>query len=62
MGKGLKYGVMEDDLTLGGEHTMQHTGDVSQNRTLETYVMLFTNVSLVHLIQKEKIHPFPKII
>ena len=35
-GKGVKYMVMEGDLTLGGGHTMQHTGDVSQNYALET--------------------------
>ena len=27
--KGVKYMVMEEDLTLGGKHTMQYTDDVS---------------------------------
>ena len=28
-GKGVKYMLAEDDLTLGGEHTMQYTDHVS---------------------------------
>ena len=27
--KGVKYMVMEEDLTLGGRHAVQYTGDVS---------------------------------
>ena len=33
--KGVKYRVMEEDLTLGGKHTMQCTDDVSEKCTLE---------------------------
>ena len=35
--------VMEDDLTLGGKHTMQHTDHVSQKCTLETYAIFLIN-------------------
>ena len=37
-------------LTLGGEHTTQYTDDASQNCTLETYIISFTNVIPLHLI------------
>ena len=37
--------VMEDNLTLGGEHTMQCTDDVSQKCIHETYIILLTNVT-----------------
>ena len=40
---------MEDDLTLGGRHTMQYTDDVLQNSTVETYVILLTNVNPINL-------------
>lgn len=29
--------MMEGDQTLGREHTMQYTGDILENCTLETY-------------------------
>ena len=45
---------MEDDWTLSGGHTMQHTDHVSQKSTLETYVILLTNVIPINLTQKEK--------
>lgn len=44
--------VTERDQTLGGEHTMQCTDDILQNCTLETYVMLLTNVTTKNLILK----------
>ena len=31
---------MEGDLNLGGEHTIQYTGDVLQNCTLAVYIIL----------------------
>ena len=37
--------VIGEDLTLGGGHTTQYTGDVSQNGMLETYIILLTNVT-----------------
>ena len=40
--------VMKEDLTLGNEHTMQHTDDASQNSTLEPYVSLLTNVTPIN--------------
>ena len=33
--KGAKYMAMEDDLTLGGRHTMQYTDHVSKNAHLK---------------------------
>ena len=44
--------VMERDLTLGGKHTMQYTDDVLWNCTLETYIILGTNVTQINLIFK----------
>ena len=32
--------VTEGDLTLGGEHTMQHSDDMSRNYTPKTYIIL----------------------
>ena len=40
---------MEEDLTLGCGYTMQYKDDVSQNYTLETYMILLTNVTQIHL-------------
>ena len=37
--------VMEGDLTLCGEHTVQYTDDVLQNCAPETYIILLTNVT-----------------
>ena len=36
---------------MGGEHTMQYTDGVLQNCTLETYVMLLTNVIPINFIR-----------
>ena len=36
---------MEGDLTWGGEHTIQDTDDVLYNCTLESYIILLTNVT-----------------
>ena len=44
--------VMEGDLTWGGWHTIQYTGDVLQNCTPETYVVLLTNVTAINSINK----------
>ena len=43
--------VMEGDLSLGGEQTIQYTDDVSQNCTFETYVILLTNITLIQSIK-----------
>ena len=52
--KGVKYIVPEEDLILGGEHTMQYTDDVSQNGTFETYITLLTNVTPINLVLKRE--------
>ena len=44
--------VMEGEQTLGNEHTMQYTDDVLENCTLETCIMLLTNVTPMNLIKK----------
>ena len=41
---------MEGDLTLGGEHAVQYTNDVLKNCTLETYIILLTNVTSINSI------------
>ena len=40
--------VTKGDLTLGGGHTMQYIDHVSQNCTVETYIILFSNVTLIN--------------
>ena len=40
--------VMEGDLTWGGEHTIQYTGDVLQNCMSETCIILLTNVTPIN--------------
>lgn len=42
-------------LTLGGERTMQYTDDVLCNCTLETYIILLTNVTPINLIKIERV-------
>ena len=46
--------VKEDDLTVGGGHTMQHTDRVSQNSKLGTYIILLNTVTTINLIKKKK--------
>ena len=36
---------MSEEMNLDGEYTIQHTDDVLQNSTLETYIILLTNVT-----------------
>ena len=45
-GKGAKYVVT--DLTLGGGHTKQYAGHVSQKCILDTYIILFINVTSIN--------------
>ena len=47
--------VMDGDLTWGGEHTMQYTGDVFQNHTPEMRVILLTNVTPINSIKNNKV-------
>lgn len=37
--------MMEGDLTLGGEQTIQYPDDVLYNFTPETYIIVFTIVT-----------------
>ena len=41
------------DLTLGGERAIEHTDGVLQNCTLETYLILLTNVTFKEFNKKE---------
>ena len=45
--------VAERDLTLGGEHTMWYADDTLQNCTLETCMVLLTNVTPINSIFKK---------
>ena len=40
--------VMEGDLTLDGEHTIQYTDDVLQNCALEICIIILTNVTPIN--------------
>ena len=47
--------VMEGDLTLGGEQTIEYADDVLWNCTLETYAILLIHVTPINSIKiKEK--------
>ena len=46
--------VTEGDVTLGGGHTMQYTGDVSQNCTRETSIIVLINATPVNVIKCKK--------
>ena len=46
--------VMEGDLALGGEHTIQHTAALLQNCTPETCIILSTNVTPICSTEKKK--------
>ena len=54
--------VKEDDLTLGEGHSVQHTDHVPQKCTLETYMILLTNVTEIHLILKLLSHCLLEIL
>ena len=43
-----------EDLTLDGEHTVQYTDDILLNCTLETYIILLTNIISINLIKINK--------
>ena len=45
--------VVEGDLTLGGEHTIQYANDVLQNCTLEPYIILLTSVTPINSVFKK---------
>ena len=43
--------MVTGDLIWGSENTIKCTDDVLQNRTLETYMILLTNVTPIHSIK-----------
>ena len=43
--------VKEGDLISGDEHTIQYPGDVFQNCTFETYIILLNNVIPINSIK-----------
>ena len=45
--------VTEEDVTLSGECTTQYTEGMLKNCTLETYVILLTNVNPIHSVEKD---------
>ena len=45
--------VAEDVLSLGGGHAGQYTDHVSWKYTLETYMMLLTNITPINLIKNK---------
>lgn len=50
-GQGGQIYILMEDLTLGNERTMQYTDDILQNCTVETYIILLTNVTPINLIK-----------
>ena len=52
---------MEEDLTLGGQHTIQYINDVWQNYTLETYAILLTSITPTNSIKIKKNKTIPKL-
>ena len=44
----------EEDVTQHAGHRVPYTDDVSQSCALDTYMILLTNVSPIHLILKKK--------
>lgn len=54
-GKRVKYMVTKEGLTLADKHTMQYSDAVLQNCTLDTYVILFTDVTSIN-VTKIKIY------
>lgn len=49
--------VMDRDLSWGGEHTVLCTDDVWWSCALETYIILLTGVTPMHLIKRKKHGP-----
>ena len=49
---------MKEDLTLGGEYTIQYTDDVFINCTPETYIIPLTNGTPINSIKKVNISVF----
>ena len=49
--------MTEEDLTWGGEHTIQYTDEVLQNCTPKVYIILLTNVAPINSIKKKTSSP-----
>lgn len=47
--------VTNGNLTLGDKQKVQYTNDVLLNCTLETYIILLTDVTPINLIKKNKV-------
>ena len=45
--KGVKYLMMEVNLTLGGEYTRKYIYDLLLNCTLDTHLIFLINVTLI---------------
>ena len=54
--------LMEGDLTLDGEHTIQYTDNVLQNYTLKTYIILLANGTPIHSIKKFLLDEVPFLV
>lgn len=50
--EGARYRVTEGGRTLGSGHTAQYTDPVSQTQTLETYMILLSNVTSINVVLK----------
>lgn len=48
-----QVGADRRDLTLGGEHTVRYTDDISQNFTPETRIILLTDLTFINLIKRD---------
>ena len=48
--------LVERDLSLDGEYTIQYTDNVLQNCTFETYIILLTNVTSINQNLKNKVY------
>lgn len=46
--------VVEGNLTSGAEHNTIYIYDVLVNHACETYMILLTNITPIHLIRKER--------
>lgn len=46
--------MLEGKLALGGERTIRHVGNMLQNYTLETHIILLTTVIPINLIHNKK--------
>ena len=47
--------LTEGDLTWGTEHTIQHTGDVLDSSSAETYIILLPNITPLNSIKIKKV-------